>query len=91
VPLDARVLEVVVVGPDGNVQVKRKCQYIDVVGIALADSASGCRELAFVLRPFHDGDGEGGAGQKKSVEVERTLPGIRCLDFSIVLPQEAEC
>jgi hypothetical protein len=33
VPLDAGALEVVVVGPDGNVQVKRKCQYIDVVGI----------------------------------------------------------
>ena len=68
-PLDACVLEVVVVRPHRNVQLKRKRQYIDVVGIAFADSASGRRTLAYVLRPFHDRDGEGSAGQEQGVEV----------------------
>jgi hypothetical protein len=43
VPLDPRVLEVVVVRPHGKVQREREGEYIDVVRVALADAAFGSR------------------------------------------------
>ena len=85
-PLDPCVLDVIIVRPDGNVQVKRKCQYVDVVGITLADLPSGLREHALVLRLFHHSDVESGAGQEQRVEFEPLIPGERweVLEYLVV-------
>lgn len=43
VPFHAGILEVVVVRPNRDVELKGECEYVDVVGIAFADAALGLR------------------------------------------------
>jgi hypothetical protein len=75
VPLGAGVLEVVVVRPHRKVQREREGEHVDVVRIALADSAPGCRELALILRSLHHRNGEGCAGQEQRVQLKPLLFG----------------
>jgi hypothetical protein len=52
VPFHAGVLEVVVIRPDREVQVQREREYVDVVGIALADAALGLPQVLRSRTPY---------------------------------------
>ena len=77
VPFDAAHVEVIVVGPDRQGQVKRQSQDINVVGISSTDSSSGLREMRPIFGRIHDRDGQCRQGEKKSIEPERPFSGER--------------
>ena len=69
-PLNARNLEIIVVGPNRQLQVQRQRQDIGVVRVATANPASRFYELSPVLGAINDGDREGGQGEKKGIELK---------------------
>ncbi len=66
-PLHAGVLEVVVVRPDREVQGEREREYVDVVGIALADAALGLPQVLPVLGTLHNRDWKGRQREQERV------------------------
>ena len=72
-PLDAADLEIVVVGPDGQFQVQRERQDIDIVRVASTHATSRFCDLSPVLGAINHGEGKGSERQKQSIEMKPFL------------------
>ena len=77
VPFDAAHVEVIVVGPDRQGQVKRQSQDINVVGISSTDSSSGLREMQPIFGRIDNRDGQRRQAEEKSIEPEGSFSGER--------------